>query len=56
MEKKRYLITLHEEVVENISIVQKNLVGSSNLSGLVEKLLIQWLQSFMQPSEEEQSE
>jgi len=46
MDKTRYNIYLNDELVEQVKAVQLNLVGCSNLSAIIEKLLIQWLQQF----------
>jgi hypothetical protein len=46
MEKKNYSISLSEELVEQVRLAQLNLAGCSNLSAIIERLLIQWLQQF----------
>lgn len=45
-EKKRYLIVLHEEVVKQVFDIQETLVGSTNLSGLIEMLLNKWCEGY----------
>jgi uncharacterized protein YigA (DUF484 family) len=46
MDKTTYSISLSEGLVEQVKAVQTNLAGCSNLSAIIEKLLIQWLQQF----------
>jgi metal-responsive CopG/Arc/MetJ family transcriptional regulator len=46
MDKRTYSISLREDLVEQVKTVQTNVAGCSNLSAIVEKLLIQWLQQF----------
>jgi len=46
MDKQTYSITLSRGLAEQVKAVQINVAGCSNLSAIVEKLLIQWLQQF----------
>lgn len=46
MNKYSYTISLNKELVEQVKLVQMNIAGCSNLSGIIEKLLIHWLQQF----------
>ncbi len=42
-EKERYQVTLNTKIVTKVLEIQKTLVGSSNLSSLIDKLLKDWL-------------
>jgi len=46
MDKTTYSISLSDGLVDQVKAVQVNLVGCSNLSAIIEKLLIEWLQQF----------
>ena len=46
MNKTIYSITLSDGLVEQVKAVQLSLAGCSNLSAIIEKLLIEWLQQF----------
>jgi metal-responsive CopG/Arc/MetJ family transcriptional regulator len=39
-------ISIEQELLDEVKAVQSNMVGFTNISSLVNKLLIQWLQQF----------
>lgn len=39
-------MNLDDDIINQVKDIQETLVGSSNISGLTEKLLIQWCNSF----------
>jgi hypothetical protein len=46
MVKSRCGIYLEDELVAQVKLTQERFAGCSNLSAIIEKLLIQWLQQF----------
>jgi len=44
--KKKINITLEDTLIRDINLAQKELTGSANLSGLIEKLLFDWFEGF----------
>lgn len=46
MSKYITTVSITPELLRQVKDVQLSVTGSSNISGLVEKLLIEWLQQF----------